>query len=69
MRKTGSLIILLLMKVQGKKHKRSVTSSLRPAGNQGQDVQAKPVMLGDCFLEERWENFKLKPKFLTYEVD
>lgn len=70
MRKTGSVIIVLRMKVQEKKHKRSVTS-LCPAGDQGQDVQAKPVMLGDFFffLQERWENFKLKPKFLTYEID
>lgn len=38
--------------MQEKKHKRSVTS-LCPAGDQGQDVQAKPVMLGDFFFFAR----------------
>lgn len=52
MRKTGSVIIVLRTKVQEKKHKRSVTS-LCPAGDQGQDVQAKPVMLGDFFFFAR----------------
>lgn len=52
MRKTRSVTIVLRTKVQEKMHKRSVTS-LCPAGDQGQDVQAKPVMLGDCVFCKR----------------
>lgn len=51
------------------KEAEKVGTLLCPAGDKGQGVQAKPEMLGDFILEERWENFEVKARFPTYEIE